>query len=462
MSDRSFSDLEVLLNQIRDTEIKQYTSEAINCYYSKSYRAAIIMIWIASVLDLYKKIEYIYHTFNDAGAKAVLESIEKSRQQGKAIDWEKQILTQAKDEVKIINKEQYQRLLRIEEDRHKCAHPVMDDEGLLYLPTAEEARAHIRNSIEILLSQNAIFGKNFADNIIQIVEGPYVGEAIESIKTQIQKYINNSNEIFRQQLILLLLKKLIYLDVTNTEQYWIKYINTLKILCDYDENDFYEIKDKIINIFNRATDSHLGYMIRVIHYIKPLRDSLENNVLDRLEQFAEKDKNFETKLCTLSYSNKAIDYLIEKYSELAEWDSTKRFYDTNKQVIAVSYFQELNNEQLRTLTQNAVKKFVNSDSFYQAEKYGAGLRHLIKFLVEDDICLLLEKSPENRSKQYGCNQLGGMDTLFLKIYLQTKDKFKSLQPKWEEFILYDFLDDTTKLKWVIEGNNLDDFDDCPF
>lgn len=88
MSDRSFSDLEVLLNQIRDTEIKQYTSEAINCYYSKSYRAAIIMIWIASVLDLYKKIEYIYHTFNDAGAKAVLESIEKSRQQGKAIDWE--------------------------------------------------------------------------------------------------------------------------------------------------------------------------------------------------------------------------------------------------------------------------------------------------------------------------------------------------------------------------------------
>lgn len=462
MSDRSFSDLEVLLNQIRDTEIKQYTSEAINCYYSKSYRAAIIMIWIASVLDLYKKIEYIYHTFNDTGAKTVLDSIEKSRQQGKAVDWEKQILTQAKDIVKIINNEQYQRLLRIEEDRHKCAHPVMDDEGLLYLPTAEEARAHIRNSIEILLSQNAIFGKNFADKILQLVEGPYVGDEIESIKTQIQKYINNSNEIFRQQLIILLLKKLLCLDITHTEKYWIKYINTLRIICNYEENDFYDIKEKIITIFNRATDAHLGYMIRVIHFVEPLRDCLEDNILDRLEQFAEQDNDIETRLCTLSYSNKSVDYIVNQYLELAKWDGLKRYYDTSKQIMAVMYFKELKKEKINELTQNAVKKFVNSNSLYEADKYAAGLRVLIKFLEKDDILLLLEKSPENYSSQYRCNQLAGMDSLFLKIYLQTKDKFEDLQPKWVEFTTHSFLDDTNKLKWVVDGNNLEDYDDCPF
>lgn len=462
MSDRSFSDLEVLLNQIRDTEIKQYTSEAINCYYSKSYRAAIIMIWIASVLDLYKKIEYIYHTFNDIGAKEVLELIEKSRKQGKALDWEKQILIQSKDKVKIINNEQYQRLLRIEEDRHKCAHPVMDDEGLLYLPTAEEARAHIRNSIEILLSQNAIFGKNFADKIIQLVEGPYVGDEIESIKTQIQKYINNSNEIFRQQLITLLLKKLLCLDLTNTKKYWIKYINTLKILCIYDENDFYDIKEKIITIFNRATDSHLYYMIRVIHYIEPLRYCLENNILDRLEQFAEQDKDIETRLLTLSYSDKSVEYIINQYPELAEWDAIRRFYDTGKQIMAISYIGKLKKEKINELTRNAVNKFVNSSSLYEADKYEAGLRHLIRFFEKEDILFLLEKSPENYSSQYRCNQLVGTDGLFLKIYLQTKDKFVELQSKWEEFISLNFLDDTDKLKWVIDGNNLDDFVDCPF
>jgi len=215
MHNKDFVDLELLLNKVRDIEIRQYVEESIGCYYARSYRATIITIWIATVLDLYKKIESIYSIFNDNGAKIILNKIEACKNNNKASEWEKTILSDAKDIVKIINQEQYERLKRIEEDRHKCAHPVTDDDGILYLPTAEEARAHIRNAIEILLSQNAIFGKNFADNIIKQLQGPYVGEEKESIQTQLSKYLKNSNDIFRKNLIKLLLKKIIYLDITN-------------------------------------------------------------------------------------------------------------------------------------------------------------------------------------------------------------------------------------------------------
>lgn len=460
MSDRGLSDLEVLLNKIRDKEIKQYAEEAINCYYAKSYRAAIITIWVATVLDLYKKIEYIYSTFTDPGAKETLDVIISARENNKALEWERQILDNAKDKVKIINKEQYDRLKRIESDRHKCAHPVMDDEGILYQPTAEEARAHIRNSVDILLSQNAIFGKNFAETIISQIEGPYMGEEKESIQSQIKKYIEHSNDIFRQQLIILLLKKLLCLDITNTEKNWIKYTNTLLILFEFNEKDFILLKQKFIEITNRTTNLHLKYLIKLLYFIPTLIEFVPESMIDKIEQYAEKDGNIETRLQTLSYSSRIFDTIIDTYLDLAKWVRGAGYYDTSQQMLVMVYIKNQNlckTENFQNLLNTSIDNFLNSKNLDMADKYEEGLILLIKEFNEEQVSRLLEKAPQNYSNQFGSNQLVKTQRFFTKLYLNTKDKFQNLQNKWEEFIKLDFLIEPERLKWVIEGNSIDDY-----
>ena len=106
---------------------------------------------------------------------------------------------------------------------------------------------------------------------------------------------------------------------------------------------------------------------------------------------------------------------------------------------------------------NAINKFTDSQSLNEADRYEASLKHLIKFFEKDDILLLLEKSPNNYSNQYRSNQLEGKENLFVKTYLLTKDQYQELIPNWQEFALKDFLSDAERLKWVIEGNDINDF-----
>ena len=93
MIENKLSDLEVLLTSIKNANVRSYATDAVNCYYVGAYRASILSIWIALVLDLYKKAEYISENFNDAAAKNLIADIESIRKkQGKASNWEDKVL----------------------------------------------------------------------------------------------------------------------------------------------------------------------------------------------------------------------------------------------------------------------------------------------------------------------------------------------------------------------------------
>lgn len=457
MHNKDFVDLEILLNKVRDIEIRQYVEESIGCYYARSYRATIITIWIATVLDLYKKIESIYSIFNDNGAKIILNKIEACKNNNKASEWEKTILSDAKDIVKIINQEQYERLKRIEEDRHKCAHPVTDDDGILYLPTAEEARAHIRNAIEILLSQNAIFGKNFADNIIKQLQGPYVGDEKESIQTQLSKYLKNSNDIFRKNLIKLLLKKIIYLDISETQAFWLKYANCICILKEIYEKDFYEQNEKIAEIFSRVTDLHVPYLIKLLAVNPFLAEFLQDSVKDKIEQYTELDSTIETKLQTISYSEKNFDYIIDNFMAFPTWISGQGYYNPSQQILTLKYINRFNlidTEKFKELKELAITTFLNSTDLNSADKHEAGMEVLKKYLTKEEIEKLLDEAPNNHSSQYGSNQLVKSVYLFKRLFNESIAKYPELLPKWKNFAKLDFLQDNEILVDTIKSINL--------
>ena len=179
------ADLEVLLLTIPDEDIRAYAGEAVASYSAGAYRSAIVSIWIAVVYDLYQKFGELNEVFNDAAAKQCLEEIEKIRNspdKKTVAAWERTVLDKAVNEVKMLTSTEYDHLNRIQQDRHRCAHPTLDSEGLLFQPSPELARTHIRTAIEVLLSQPPVIGKAAADALTRDVEGRYFADDLEGVK----------------------------------------------------------------------------------------------------------------------------------------------------------------------------------------------------------------------------------------------------------------------------------------
>jgi hypothetical protein len=70
------ADLEVLLIDIPDSNIRAYAQESVTCYFAGAYRATIVSIWIAVVFDLYQKIRYLAEQYDDPGAKDCIKEID--------------------------------------------------------------------------------------------------------------------------------------------------------------------------------------------------------------------------------------------------------------------------------------------------------------------------------------------------------------------------------------------------
>ncbi len=79
---RSYSqlaDLEALLLEIKNANIRAYAGEAVASYSAGAYRSAIVSIWIAIVYDLYQKFLILSETYHDKAAKQNIEEIDKIR-----------------------------------------------------------------------------------------------------------------------------------------------------------------------------------------------------------------------------------------------------------------------------------------------------------------------------------------------------------------------------------------------
>lgn len=174
-------DLDELVLSCRSSLAKEYIREAVKCYQTGAYKACIISTWAALVYDIVDKIKELSLT-GDAQAIQLLEKfktykdqIEHGNSNGikSALEFERGILDIAKDELEFIDKSQYDDLIRLKEDRHKCAHPSFRKDDSPYNPSAELARLHIRNTVEYILSQPPVQGKAAFNYIAESINSEY-------------------------------------------------------------------------------------------------------------------------------------------------------------------------------------------------------------------------------------------------------------------------------------------------
>jgi len=456
MLEKGLIDLEVLLLSIKNESVRSYAKEAISCYYAGTYRASILSIWIALVLDLYKKSEYLNETFSDRAAKTLIDEIERIRKSnGKASNWEDGILKKCYEDLKIINKLQYDKLNIIRYDRNLCAHPVLDEEGMLYQPTAEEARSHIVNAINLVLNQNAILGKNFSEKIVEIIENSYLEDDKESIEKKLKfKYIDDSDENLRKQLIKYILKLITYCEIEKCELYSEKYLNTILILYENKPQDFELIKEDLIQILEKTDADHLQYIIGLCYRVPFFGRILTENIKQNLKQFIVDLGGNRT-----TYKIKLMPYIEEYVDEVFNYHLTyiskvsRIFLETVKKHNFENY------EKFLIIKKRILENFVSASRWHNASSSYRHIEELLELKLIDskDIKLLLEESPKNRGAFpfEENNQLISSEYCFIDLFKYSQDRYPELLENWEIFIDEAFKNqmEFEELKSLIEKNS---------
>jgi hypothetical protein len=168
-------DLDELILKCRDERARAYIREAVTCCKAGAYRSAIVSTWIAVAFDIVDKI----HELSLAGDKEAISFVEiyessiANSNPEKSLKLERDLLEIARDKFELISPQEYTDLARLQEDRHRCAHPSRMSFTEVFSPPAELSRLHIRMAVEHLLQHEPAQGKAALDSLLKQIWSDY-------------------------------------------------------------------------------------------------------------------------------------------------------------------------------------------------------------------------------------------------------------------------------------------------
>lgn len=177
------SDLDELVLTCHDPRSKAYIKESVECYKAGAYRASVVSCWIAVAFALVDKIRELAATGDKAAQEqaARFERIQNSHDIPGALSFEKELPDMALKKFEFISHLEHQDLVRLVEDRNRCAHPSQVSDTQVFEASAELARLHIYNSIKSILSQPITQGKSSLERIMQDMDSRYFPSKAEDV-----------------------------------------------------------------------------------------------------------------------------------------------------------------------------------------------------------------------------------------------------------------------------------------
>lgn len=133
------------------------------------------MCWIAVVFDFLHKLGELA-VGGDKQAQSILDDFEKIQRAGDvraSQAFETQVIEDAEKKFEFISAHQATDLVRLRDDRHRCAHPAMNTGEDAYEISPEQARTHIRNVVVHLLEQPPVQGKAALQRLMDDVSSEY-------------------------------------------------------------------------------------------------------------------------------------------------------------------------------------------------------------------------------------------------------------------------------------------------
>lgn len=135
---------------------RQYFEEILQCYYSKNYRATIVLLYSFVIYDLFMKLQTMASEGNNKAEEKLIEINELILKNEKYSEVERKIIEFFNENCKLYFNRFTEDVNYLRECRHKCAHLKVND-NTVYVPEDYQARMLICSMYDNVLSVKAPF-----------------------------------------------------------------------------------------------------------------------------------------------------------------------------------------------------------------------------------------------------------------------------------------------------------------
>jgi len=380
-------DIENLVSGIKNANVKEYIEESIKSYNSGSFRASITYIWLAIFIDINQKIEQLA-ILGEQEAIAIIHKIEKIRKDNniqEMLSFERDILTIAKEKFNLFDDITMVDLKRIQEDRNRSVHPLLSYEGLLYKPSAEQARTHLINAYTKLLNEPNVYGKSVINRLFELIYSTIF--PIDYTKAKIvleSSYLKSPKDSLLNNFTIAMLKQYLKEPLEFRQKNAIE--NTLKYLLEKERGKIeHIIGNKLPTIIDITNSYELLQILRLI----PL-DNYFYNLFDDAQKIL--INNF-IKSCPPGN----LDMLdkLANIPDIGTFAETRINYYTSRKEL-FEYIDEIPWGIPKSIRNIITKEYVNSDNFDLANGFARVVIATIPEMNKDELIELIIGMGKNR------------------------------------------------------------------
>ena len=408
------SDLDELLQSVRNKYAQEYLKEAIIAYRAGAYRASVISTWISICVDIIQKIKEL-SIGEDAAAKqleATLNAIQPTDVRG-MLDFEKDLLRIANEDLGIISLIEKIHLERIKEDRNVCAHPTFSADGSQFVPPPELARSYIVQAANYLLINAPLKGKVVVKSIFELITAnsfPTDKEKAFQVLNS-EQYLGRVKESAIRNIVIILFKRLFKDEDKISPELLTQITSALSAINRINSEVFRAVcSDNLVKLLANSTDLTLKRLLPALKRIPEIWIYVEEAIQHRLEQLIVNMEVGELVSYRVSTTASIIPSLNEHFQN--------SIIDLNRNDLKTL----LKDSPAEALVDKAIEFFVTSGSF--DSDYSNGTQVLLKyadFINDKKLSEIFEGVYINSS--YRINQIlnaGGISEFFAMLYSATK------------------------------------------
>ena len=229
--------IDLAAERILDRRSREYFGEVARSFATGCYRSSLVMLWTVVVCDLVYKLQTLRDMHGDATANNLLRDVEaKQVANPTSPDWEIYLLDEVFKRTKLLEAGEYTQLQDLQKLRHLSAHPVLTGTDLLFHPTKEVVRAHIRTALEAVLLRPPLFSKKIVGALVSDIAANKASiVSKKTLKTYLEaRYFPNMPPVIEMELFRALWKFCFKLRNAETDAH--RDINVVALAVIFDRN----------------------------------------------------------------------------------------------------------------------------------------------------------------------------------------------------------------------------------
>lgn len=409
------SNLDEIIQKVRNIHAKNYLNESISAYRSGAYRASLITTWIAVCVDIIEKIRELSIS-EDAAAQKWEQQLDKIQPNDPAamLAFERDILNVACEELQLISTIEKSHLERLKEDRNICAHPTFSDDGSQFLPPAELALSYIVQAANYLLVHPPVKGKVIVQRLYELINEPSFPEDEEKAFT----LLSSENNLGRvkdsgvRNLSIIIIKR-IFRDETGITPELMSRLSASLGAIQRLYPDIYDevVSNKLAGMLSEAADNRLKRIFPFLILRNEIWSKIEHSEKVRIEGLI-------NAMSPEDISKYQLMKLVEINADIRIhiFDKVNNLRCVDQEKVLAAYPSVLFKEK-------SICLFSESLSFDSAEFRGNQLLLPISSMFNDDDLERVFKGAIENTGSYGINQIlnaGKIGDFFYGLYTETK------------------------------------------